>query len=510
MDQTEPAVERNSPPAAPPPPAPRRRRWRWPLIIAAGVVAVGVAAWFLVPLAVTALTTISTDDAYVNSHVTFVAPRVAGQVVAVHVEETNRVKAGDLLVELDRQPYQVQYELKAAAVKQAQADLRQAIAQSRGIEATARSRRWALQNAVEQVNNQIAVINARVAALNSQQAVLKRAEADLKRGEALRQSGSITQEEIEQRREAFRVAQAQVEQARAQVFQARASLGLPAELPDGTPLNQVPKNLDQTFSGVRMALADLAQSAAQLGLPLPGSKETPKEYLARFLKMEEEGNLDKFLTQLAEDTPSVHTARAKLAQAEQDLEQARLNLSYCEIRAEIDGVVGRRNVNPGNNVQVGQQLMTVRSVTDVWVDANFKETQLADLRIGQPVDLYVDMYGGRRRFAGRVAGFSAGTGSTTALLPPENATGNFVKVVQRLPVRIELTEPPPQDDPLFVGLSVTPYVHYRAEPTGPNAGQRLQTPLPPAAVSTLPPPVSPVSPPGPATAPAPHAAGDKR
>ena len=102
--------------------------------------------------------------------------------------------------------------------------------------------------------------------------------------------------------------------------------------------------------------------------------------------------------------------------------------------AEIDGVVTRRNVNEGNNVQVGQGLMVLRSL-NVWVDANFKETQLDYLRIGQRADLYVDMYGTRRVFKGRVSGFTMGTGSTLAILPAENATGNFVKVVQRLPVR---------------------------------------------------------------------------
>ena len=131
-------------------------------------------------------------------------------------------------------------------------------------------------------------------------------------------------------------------------------------------------------------------------------------------------------------------------------------MRYCDVVAEIDGVVTRRNVNPGNNVVVGQSLMAIRSLTEIWVDANFKETQLADLRIGQPVDLDVDMYGSRQMFKGRISGFTMGTGSTLALLPPENATGNFVKVVQRLPVRIELLDYDPDKMPLFIGLSVTP------------------------------------------------------
>ena len=135
----------------------------------------------------------------------------------------------------------------------------------------------------------------------------------------------------------------------------------------------------------------------------------------------------------------------------------------------------RRNVNPGNNVQVGQNLMAIRSLREIWVDADFKETQLRDLRIGQPVDLYVDMYGGRQVFKGRVSGFTMGTGSTLALLPPENATGNFVKVVQRLPVRIELEGYDPGQYPLFIGTSVVPYVNINKPATGPDAGKFLQT-----------------------------------
>jgi len=113
-------------------------------------------------------------------------------------------------------------------------------------------------------------------------------------------------------------------------------------------------------------------------------------------------------------------------------------------------------------------------VTEIWIDANFKETELADLRIGQRVRCEVDMYGGRREFEGRITGFTMGTGQTLALLPAQNATGNFVKIVQRLPVRVELTDYDPLTAPLFVGLSVTPYVYYKEPPTGQHAGEVLQ------------------------------------
>jgi membrane fusion protein, multidrug efflux system len=137
-------------------------------------------------------------------------------------------------------------------------------------------------------------------------------------------------------------------------------------------------------------------------------------------------------------------------------------------------VVVGRNVNPGNNVQAGQALMAVRSLTEIWIDANFKETQLANLRIGQRVVCEVDMYGSRHEFEGRITGFTMGTGQTLSLLPAQNATGNFVKIVQRLPVRIELTDYDSDKAPLFVGLSVMPLVYYKEPPTGPHAGEILQ------------------------------------
>jgi membrane fusion protein (multidrug efflux system) len=199
--------------------------------------------------------------------------------------------------------------------------------------------------------------------------------------------------------------------------------------------------------------------------------------LAEFYKLDRSGNIDTILEQLLKNAPGVKQAEAKLTEAQASLHQAELNLSYCDIVADIDGVVTRRNVNPGNHVVAGEELMALRSLTEIWVDANFKETQLAKLRIGQPVDLVVDMYGRKQLFRGRISGFTMGTGSTLALLPAENATGNFVKVVQRLPVRIELIDYDPDTTPLFIGLSVTPYVYMDEKATGPNAGNFLQASL---------------------------------
>ena len=221
-------------------------------------------------------------------------------------------------------------------------------------------------------------------------------------------------------------------------------------------------------------------------------KRTPKEALDEFISRDKEGNIDRILERIVPEAPAVRQAEAKLLQARRDLAQAELNLRYCDIVSEIDGVVTSKNVNPGNNVLAGQALMAVRSLTEIWIDANFKETQLADLRIGQRVRCEVDMYGGRREFEGRITGFTMGTGQTLSLLPPQNATGNFVKIVQRLPVRIELTDYDPEKAPLFVGLSVVPYVYYKEPATGPHAGAVLQ-PLAPLPTGPTDPTASPAS-----------------
>src|SRR5262249_849599 len=176
-----------------------------------------------------------------------------------------------------------------------------------------------------------------------------------------------------------------------------------------------------------------------------------KQVIDEFRSRDAQGDIDRIIAALIPEAPAIKQADAKVLQAQRDLDQAELNLRYCRVLAEIDGVVTRRNVNPGNNGQAGQQLMAIRSLTEIWIDANFKETQLAELRIGQRVEVYADTYGSRRAFRGRITGFTYGTGSTLALLPPQNATGNFVKVVQRLPVRIELEGYDPDADTLFAG-----------------------------------------------------------
>ena len=433
-----------------------------------------------------ALNTVSTDDAYVNSYVTFVAPRVAGQVARVLVEDNNRVKKGDVLVELDPEPFRVQVAIKQAAVDAAQADLVVAEASVRGAVAQTRSARFKLIRAIEDVDNQVAIIRARVATWEQSKATLVLAQAEFDRAQHLITTKVVSAEEYDQKREALDVAKARVKQALENIYEARVALGLPGEPPPGTSLGDVPANLDQTFSSVRQALADLLQNASKLGVVPSSYNRTPKEVIDEFYRRDPGGDIDRIYEKVVQNAPDLKRAQVTLLQTQRDLDQAKLDLRYCTIFAEIDGVITRRNVNPGNNVQVGQSLMAIRSLRDIWVDANFKETQLRNLRIGQRVELELDMYGGRRTFEGRISGFTNGTGSTLSLLPAQNATGNFVKVVQRLPVRIELTNYDPDKAPLFVGLSVTPSVDLRTAPTGPNAGKFLQEEIPPASAGDKP------------------------
>jgi membrane fusion protein (multidrug efflux system) len=457
------------------PPEPRKAKPRRRLIAGVvGIVVLAVILVFGIPWIKEMLNTVSTDDAYVNGHVTFVAPRVAGQIARVLVDDNNRVHKGDLLAALDKEPYQVAVSQKQAAVDTAKADLQAANAAARAIEAQAMSERWNLQHAVEGVDSQVALLHARVAEINKSKAALTLAQLQFDRARELVPRGDTPREVLDQRQAQLTTAGAELVQALAEVYQIRVSLGLPAQPDGGGDLGQVPPDLDETFSSVLQAQAALIQSAAQLGVG-HSFNQGPKAMLDQFYK---QGDVDATFDRYATNAPAVKQAEAKLETARRDLAQAELDLRYTDIVAEIDGVVTRRNVNPGNYVQVGQNLMAVRSLNEIWVDANFKETQLRDLRIGQPVDLRLDMYGGTHTFKGRISGFTEGTGSTLALLPPENATGNFIKVVQRLPVRIDLVDYNPDQTPLFIGTSVVPIVSINQPATGPNAGKFLQTELP--------------------------------
>jgi membrane fusion protein, multidrug efflux system len=407
-------------------------------------------------------------------------------VTKVLVDDNNRVHKGDPLVELDKEPYRVQVEIKQAALDAAQADAVATEASVRGAVAKARSLRYKLEHSIEDVDSQAALLRARVASLEQSKASLALANTELERSKSLRASNAVSQQDLDQHQETQLSTQAQYNSALQNIYETRVNLGLPPQPKSGI-LDEVPADLDQKFSAVRQAQAELLSAAAELAI-FPSSYDlNPKAMLDEFLKRDPEGNgnIDRIYGLVMKEAPAMKQTQAKVLQAKRNLEQAQLDLSYCEVRAEIDGVVTRRNVNPGNNVQVGQSLMAIRSLTEIWVDANFKETQLGRLRIGLPVDVHVDMYGKHRVFEGHISGFTMGTGSTLALLPAQNATGNFIKVVQRLPVRIDLDHYDPEKDALFVGLSVEPEVRINDQPTGPNAGKFFQPyeDAPPAAAT---------------------------
>jgi membrane fusion protein (multidrug efflux system) len=438
-----------------------------------GAALVGGAGYFLYPRVVLALTTVSTDDAYVNSHVTHVAPRIAETVLEVRVDDNDFVKKGDLLVRLDEAMSRIRTAQAEAALESARKSEDQAMAMARATMATAKADRYKLASAISEVRNQLAGLRVAIARWEEGKAQEKLAKAEADRYVELAKRNAVTQEQADVRRTDYDQARARVRQALEQIHSLRAGLELPEEPPAGKPYDDAPPDLDQIHSSVRAALGALSVSLAQIGLQLPPYYENANDFIASMKKMAPDGDIDALIERTLEKAPGVAVARAQVRQSEQALAEAQLQLSYCTIRSDISGFVSNRSVNPGDRVAQGQRLMAVRSLDEVWIDANFKETQLEPIRIGQPVDLHVDAYP-NTVFRGRVSGFNPGTGSAMALLPAQNATGNFVKIVQRLPVRIDLIDGNPKDTPLFIGLSVTPRVRIRDRPEGPNAGGRLR------------------------------------
>ena len=423
-----------------PPDMPRARRRPWSgitlvrlaVLITAGVIVVLFATQWdrWVGLAVRQVT----DDAYVRGDITPLSAQVEGYVRRVPVDDFQRVKQGELLVQIEDDDYR-------AKVAQAEADLYAAKAEARGIEAEARSRRWKLQRAVEDLDNQIALLHARVAALDKSKAVLTLAQIDFSRAKQLLGTPAESRQQYDRAQRALSTADAQVNEALAQVYQARASLGLPAQPISGEDLGQVPPDLDETFSSVLEAQADLIQSAARLGV-IHSYAQSPKQMLDEFAK---QGEIDRYFAQLTTEAPAVKQAEAKL-----DL--AKINLGYTRLTAPAGGEVSERDVRPGQYVHAGSQVITV--VPDnVWVVANYKETQLTHVAIGQRAEIRVDTFPGISIDA-IVDSIAPASGAQFSLLPPDNATGNFTKVVQRIPVKLRIAPDNPLAGKLRPGMSV--------------------------------------------------------
>jgi len=347
---------------------------------------------------------VSSDDAQVDGHITAIAPKISGNVLEVLVKDNQPVKAGQVLVRIDPRDYQAKVDLAKAALQQTESQLRSATVVIPMVNETTQS---GASSASAQLADTIAELQrARLtfeqasssdiayaeANVRSKQASNERAQADLARMKPLLDKAEISQQQYDSYLAAARVAESDWKAAQEN-------------------LSSVQKD-----AGIRKAAVDAAQSrVAQAQAQVENSLANRKQVDVR--------------------KADAGTAVAGVAAARATLEAAELQLSYASIVAPTDGVVTRKSVEPGQIVQPGQGLMTIIPLEDVWVTANFKETQLAKVRPGQRAEISVDMYGGRT-VQGHVDSIAGATGSRLSLLPAENATGNFVKVVQRIPVKI--------------------------------------------------------------------------
>jgi membrane fusion protein (multidrug efflux system) len=348
---------------------------RRPVIIVGTVVLAGLFALGLHYVA-DSFTHESTDDAFLDGNVVALAPRIAGQVKKVFVADNQRVKAGDLLVEIDPRDYEVQLAQKKAALVAAEDNVK------------------LLEASVALLGTQVATAEATAkkseAETAADQAIADRAAADLKRAEDLVQNKTISPQE---------------------------------------------------FDSAKAAAAS-ATATARAG------REKASSDLAKIAETE---------AQLEAGRRAWDRAKAQARQSALDVDQADLNLSYARVTAPQDARVTRKAVESGDYVQVGQRLMALVP-DEIWVVANFKETQLRSIRTNQAVTISVDSVGGRV-FAGHVESIQAGSGAAFSMLPPENAVGNYVKVVQRIPVKILFDNPVEAAHVLGPGMSVEPSVH---------------------------------------------------
>jgi membrane fusion protein, multidrug efflux system len=483
------------------PPARRSRRWLVMTVVAGLAAALG--AWQGGPWIRNYFSHVSTDDAFVAGDASTVPSRVADVVERVCVHDNDYVERGTLLVQLDREPFQLLVEQKRSDLQQARLSVDRMVRMLEAARAdveqqhdAVRSSVAALEEAWRTVEGQQEQVRYRVASLRAEAAALRAAHADWilaqkdhDRIKNLVAEKSGTHAELDQKIAALQGAREKLKSAAERVQQARALLALP---PDYQHPENVPANLEHTATDVRRAVAAGQQVLAKLGLAA-AVRDFEPESLHRALRDLTARTTESWF----EEVPTVRAARAQLDQAvamlggpsfdparpyahptvvkaQKELDEAELHLSYTEIRAPVSGFVNRRAVNPGDSVQAGQGLLTIQPLDNVYIVANFKETQIADLAIGQPVEIEVDAYPGRS-VRGRVSGFAPATGAASSMLPPENATGNFVKVVQRIPVRIDLVDPNPRETPLLVGMSVVPAADIKARPEGPDAGSRLRS-----------------------------------
>ncbi|MFL6584033.1 MAG: HlyD family secretion protein [Chthoniobacterales bacterium] len=358
-----------------PPTAAKRPLFHRPAVVVA-IVAIVVGAIIYGSLGVFhSMTHESTDDAFIDAHIVAIAPKIAGRVTAVHVDDNQQVRQGDPLLEID--PADVE-----AVVAQKRATLEVARAKERNAQASA-------EQATTHLDTLHAAYESAGASANAAAAETRKNRGDLTRNTELVRRGAISQQDFEHSSIDTAASQATLESKKKQMDAAAAY----------------------------MKEAEKAAEAARV---------------------------------------QVDAAKAEVGEAEAGMHQAELQFGYAKISAPADGRVTSKAIEPGAYVQIGQNLLALVTPS-VWVTANFKETQLANMRPGQPVEISVDAYPDRK-LRGHLDSIQAGSGARFSLLPPENATGNYVKVVQRVPVKIALDEQPDVQRVLGPGMSAEPDV----------------------------------------------------
>jgi membrane fusion protein (multidrug efflux system) len=366
----------------------------------------------------------STDDAQIDGHINAVSARITGNVIAINAEDEQFVNAGDVLVKLDPKDYEV-------AVARAEADLADAEAalesSSTDIPITSTNTSSQLKSAHASRGDAAASLLSAQRLLSAAQARLDSSQAQVREGEANLQKAKddvarykLLVDKVEIPRQTYDTAVQAEAAGQATVDARRAAV----------------REAEQNIAVAQSAIVQANERIAQADATVDAAQTAPQ--------------------QVAVSRARAKSATAVLAQRKALLQQAKLNLQYCTIVAPVTGIVGKKTVELGENVSPGEQMMAVVPLDDIWVTANFKETQLSRMRPGQRVHFTVDAYD--RTYSGHVVAVGGASGSRFSVIPPENATGNYVKVVQRIPVRINLDAGQNSDRLLRPGMSVDPKV----------------------------------------------------
>ncbi len=388
---------------------PRSRRRGIIIVVIAVIVVAALAFWWHSTFYE------DTDDAQISGHLIQVSSRIQGHVLKVYVDENQQVKAGQVIAELDPRDFQVAVENAKAALASTQAAA-----------------------AAANVNVPLTTINTG--------SNLSSASADLHASHAA----------VQQAEGQLKAAQARVAQAQANNAKAQSDLERYRPLVEKDVISK--QQFDAAVAAAKAAEASVADAeasaqAAQDGVRVARDRESGSEAALKYAQTAPQ--------QVAAQNAHAKQAEAQVQQAQAQLDQAELNLSYTKIVAPEDGIITRKSVEVDQNVSSGQNMLTLVSLSDIWITANFKETQLKLMHAGQTVEVSVDATG--KSYHAKVTQIGGATGSVLSLFPPENATGNYVKVVQRVPVRLDFTDLKNEDPnhALRPGLSVEPKVRVK-------------------------------------------------